>query len=314
MKNKKLGKRIIVWVASFLVVGLVMLVGFCGYMTFANITRLSTNEETTIEKSLAYFHSIDFDYDEFLRQYEMESLQIPSSLDGHIIPADYIVAGSRDADTIIMIHGLGGNRQTVFPIATLFLEQGYNVLAYDQRSAGENTAKYTTFGYLESDDAADCVRYLDGVLSDGRSIYIWGVSNGAATAGIATRHAIVEERAAGIILDCPISNTVDMMRLSMQEMDLGAPVDFLIFCGDLWNRVALGFSYGQASSELHISQSRLPILIIATEADEVTPYWMARNVYAAAQNATMVSVQNSAHATIYFDDPALYETAVFAFM
>lgn len=66
----------------------------------------------------------------------------------------------------------------------MFLENGYNVVSYDQRSSGENRAQYTTFGYLESDDLADCVEYLKDNINDNNKIGIWGTSYGGATVGI----------------------------------------------------------------------------------------------------------------------------------
>ena len=62
------------------------------------------------------------------------------TFDEHIIPADYItIDGDKNTDTIVMVHGLGGSRWTNYPIAAMFLENGYNVISYDQRSSGENT-------------------------------------------------------------------------------------------------------------------------------------------------------------------------------
>lgn len=48
---------------------------------------------------------------------------------------------------VSLVYGLGGNRYTNYPIEEMFLQKGYNVLTYDQRSSNENTAQYTTFGY-----------------------------------------------------------------------------------------------------------------------------------------------------------------------
>lgn len=314
MNKQKIIKRIIIGILSSLFIGFIVTAAFSGYMTFLNSTQLSTNEETTIDKSISFFNNIDFDYTGFQNQYTINTCEITSTLDGHTIPADFIISNEKDADTIIMIHGLGGNRQSIFPVAEIFLEQGFNVLAYDQRSSGANTAQYTTFGYLESNDTADCVKYLDDFLSNDKDVYIWGVSNGAATAGIASRHDIVKNRVKAIILDCPISNTDDMMRINMQDMDIGIPVDFLMFCGNICNRIVLGFTYDQASSVLHLSKSKLPILTIATKSDEVTPYWMSEKIHEASSNSVLVYVEDSGHADIFFDYPDWYKDVIYNFI
>jgi len=314
MKKKKVLITIAIVLFAVTLAGFIAFSGFVGYMTFTNSTKLSTNEDTDMEHSIAYFESVGFDYSAFLNEYNISSIKIPSSFEEHTIPADYIVSESEDADTVIMIHGLGGNRQTVFPNAGLFLQQGYNVLAYDQRSAGENTAQYSTFGYLESNDTADCVAYLDKLLSSDKQIYIWGVSNGAGTAGLSVRHDIVESRVEGLILDCPISNTRDMIRVAMEDMNLGVSLDFPLFCGNIWNRAVLGFTYDQASTAESLAESNLMVLMLATEADKVTPYWMAEEIHRAAPNTTLVSVKDSPHAEIYFEYPELYKESVLSFL
>ena len=94
-----------------------------------------------------------------------------------MIPADYIYAlgeeGDKNNPTVILVHGLGGNRYTNYPLAEMFLQKGYNVLTYDQRSSNENTAQYTTFGYWEKYDLID---YIDYVYSHApeQVIGIWG--------------------------------------------------------------------------------------------------------------------------------------------
>lgn len=82
--------------------------------------------------------------------------------------------------TVILVHGLGGNRYSNYPIAEFFLIKGYNIITYDQRSTNENTAKYTTFGYKEKYDLIDWVNYIDEQ-APGRKIGIWGASYGGAT-------------------------------------------------------------------------------------------------------------------------------------
>ena len=74
-----------------------------------------------------------------------------------------------------VVHGLGGNRWTNYPVAEMFLEKGYNIVTYDQRSSGENTAQYTRYGYWESSDLQDCITYLENSIGESRAIGTWGL-------------------------------------------------------------------------------------------------------------------------------------------
>lgn len=51
--------------------------------------------------------------------YTIEKVEITSTFDEHMIPADYIYAlgeeGDKNNPTVILVHGLGGNRYTNYP-------------------------------------------------------------------------------------------------------------------------------------------------------------------------------------------------------
>ena len=60
--------------------------------------------------------------------------------------------------TVVLLHGHGSCKESVFPLAKLLSEHGYNSLAYDSRGHGESGGQYCTFGYYEH---GDCSRYVD---------------------------------------------------------------------------------------------------------------------------------------------------------
>lgn len=116
---------------------------FIGTQVFMGSTQLVTCEDTSKVKD-SFWERYNMDYDVFCSTYTIEKIEITSTFDGHMIPADYIYAlgeeGNKDNLTVILVHGLGGNRYTNYPLAEMFLQKGYNVLTYDQRSSNENTA------------------------------------------------------------------------------------------------------------------------------------------------------------------------------
>lgn len=290
---------------------------YTGVAVFKGSMQLSTNEKTGREQMESYLQQKGFSLPSFMEAYMIETVSIPSILDGHPIPADFISAdGNWDADTVIMVHGLGGSRISVYPWAALFLRNGYNVLAYDQRSAGENMAPYTTFGYLESYDLRDYVDFVKTKLSAGKKIGAWGVSYGGATVGIylGSRHA--NQNLNFAILDSPISSMRFMMAGEMVAMDLGIPVGFLMAMGNMVTRWKLGFSYDDADVGEHMRRTQVPVLVINSRADEVTPYFMGLNLYEAVPHGKkgIYTVEDSAHADIVFDYPENYEAEVLGFI
>ncbi len=160
-------KRIKVILTVIVLVFTVLFIGtssFIGLQVFAGSTQLVTNEETRgVPDTL--WRKYGMNYESFCNTYDVEELKITSSYDEHVIPADYIYAiesqNSKNHQTVILVHGLGDNRYSNYPLAEFFLKKGFNVITYDQRSSNENTAKYTTFGYWEKYDLIDWVKYVE---------------------------------------------------------------------------------------------------------------------------------------------------------
>lgn len=60
--------------------------------------------------------------------------------------------------TVVLLHGHASCKESVFALAKLLAEHGYNSLAYDSRGHGESGGSYCTFGYYEH---LDCSHFLD---------------------------------------------------------------------------------------------------------------------------------------------------------
>ena len=320
-------KIILIILAAVIVIGAVGITAFTGHQVVINSTQLSQAVEK-IEVPYNVFSSYHMDYDAFKAKYRIEQLTLTSTQkDVHPIPADYIYAegvDTRDNDTVIMVHGLGGNRMTIYPVAQVFLENGYNVLAYDQRSSGENHAPLTTFGYLEKFDLADCARAVKDWAPE-KKLGVWGTSFGGVTSvlGVFDPKAGVEDITDFLILDCPISNMEAELRLVMDQENMtgGIPLNYLIWSGNIMNRLELGFSYADADGRSVIGGQRskvdagnrdLPLLVFICDQDDVTPYPQGADLYEAYEGdrKTLVTFEGSGHTDGWRDHEQQYRDAV----
>lgn len=291
---------IVVFVVLFLGVS-----GLIGLQVFAGSTQLVTNEETK-GVSDAFWTEYGMDYDIFCNTYQVEEIEITSSFEEHIIPADYIYAvesqNSKDYPTIILVHGLGGNRYSNYPLAEFFLKKGYNVITYDQRSSNENTARYTTFGYREKYDLIDWVNYVEEQ-APGQKIGIWGASFGGATAGLALAYEGMDEKVDFLILECPVSSMEWMVEQEMRDMDIGIPVSYMAWCGNIVNKFKLGFTYQNADVANGMKNVETPVLIVNSKQDALTPYFMGKDIYDAilGENKEIWTVEDSKHCEMWID-------------
>lgn len=317
VKNKVIKRTMI----SLIIVLLIMGIGtsyFIGNQVFLNSTQLVTNENTS-EVSTNFWSQYGINYDEFKQEYKIEKIELKSSLDGHIIPADYIYSKKnkdKNSNTAILVHGLGGNRLTTYPVAEFFLENGYNVIAYDQRSSGENTAEYTTFGYFESEDLKDYVKYANKYINNYHDLVLWGTSFGGATVGIALGDTYINDNVDYVILDCPVSNMKYMIKTNIDQMNVGIATDYMVSMGSIINKMKLGFSYDDANVCNYTSETDIPVLIFNSKVDEVTPYFMGEDIYKSIKhdNKKIVSVEDSKHADIWLDYNSKYKKEIIDFI
>ncbi len=314
-----LKKKVVITVSLMALAGFTATTFFIGMAVFDGSTQMTSPERTSIESIESWLEANwDFNVDEFRSGYTIENIKIESTSGDHEIPADLILAdGDRNNDTVILVHGLGGNRVAVYPQARLFLENGYNVITYDQRSSGENMAEYNTFGYLESDDLRDYVDYAKEIIDDDLNIGVWGNSFGAATAGIYAGSDHANQNIDFLILDSAISSMKDMIYQQLKQQ-FGSEMfrDYMLFVGDLFTRFRLGFSYDDADVTNHIKNTELPVMLIHSRADQLTPYYMAEDIYDAIEHdeKEIFTVEDSGHETVYWDNLIEYEARIINFI
>src|ERR1700730_16621573 len=84
-----------------------------------------------------------------------------------------------NGDAVILLHGIGDNRQGMMVFAELFLSNGFTVLVPDSRAQGESGGAFPTYGLKESDDVH---RWLDWLVMQPHSKCVFGMgeSMGAA--------------------------------------------------------------------------------------------------------------------------------------
>lgn len=85
---------------------------------------------------------------------------------------------------VMLFHGLGGNRQSLDPVATIFAQHGYVVLTFDFRGHGQSGGLFTALGARELLDVA---RLRESWLPanapiDGDKVGAWGISLGGGAA------------------------------------------------------------------------------------------------------------------------------------
>jgi fermentation-respiration switch protein FrsA (DUF1100 family) len=119
---------------------------------------------TPADVGIAQWHDVSFQSEDGLALY------------GWYVPA-------QNGATVILVHGLGGNRAQLLDDAALLVEAGYGVLLFDLRNSGASEGEVTTLGYLETMDVGGAIAFLEAQPEvDPERLGLLGHSMGGATA------------------------------------------------------------------------------------------------------------------------------------
>lgn len=314
MKKKK---KILIIISVIFAILVFLIVGgsyYIGLQVFEGSTQLVTPEDTS-EVSDGFWKTYNMTPDELKNNYQITDIKIASTFDGHTIPGEYISSGIDHSQLVILIHGLGGNRYTNYPLAKYFLEKGSDVITFDQRSSNENTAERTTYGVWEKYDVIDLINYARELYPDIR-IGLWGTSFGGATAIQAAVYNNTQDTLDFIILDCPLGNAEYMITQELEKMNTGIPTDYMLWLGDIITNQKLGFSFADANAIEKAKDIHIPTLVINSEADELTPYFMGKDIYEniSSEKKSVFTVTDSKHACIWEDHTDEYKSRMDDFL
>lgn len=206
-------------------------------------------------------------------------------LSGWFLPAndrpDGPGADPAPGPAVLICNGNAGDRSHRLPLAEALAERGHAVLLFDYRGYAGNPGSPTEDGLrIDARAALDALEARPEV--DPRRIAYFGESLGAAVAG----GLAIERPPAALILRSPPSSLADVGRHHYPFLPIS---DVLLF-----DRYPLAE---------HIRRVDAPLLVLATERDEIVPAELSRRVFdAAAGPKRFVALDASRH-----NDPALLD-------
>lgn len=190
-------------------------------------------------------------------------------------------------DTVLLVHGVGDNREGVASYAKTFLKAGYAVLLPDSRGQGSSGGELVTYGLLESDDmrrwaAWATAREQRDIHDASGCIDLFGESMGAA---IVLQATAAIPNACTVVAEAPFANfrEIGYDRIAQR---LGTSTGFARTVGWLTSQIAFAygraryhFDFNQCSPEHALAQSRVPALLIGDLADSNIPPRHVRMVF-----------------------------------
>lgn len=250
------------------------------------------------------------------------------SRDGIPLKAWFLPAQDPVRGTVILVHGIDGNRSNMLPRAAFLVHNGYDVLDMDLRGHGGSGGNYASPGYLEARDILGAIDYLR-MRRQPAPFAVMGHSYGAVAAlWAATQSSDI----AAVIADSPYLSLSDMTkratRLLSDDPHRG-----------LWARIGLrlagtrgavlavlpmfylrtGVWVDLRKTDTRSAIQRLgarPVLFISGKRDAITPPQNTRRMYDAALSTQkmILIVPGADHDATYKTAPQLYQTTVLRFL
>ena len=240
-----------------------------------------------------------------------EPVQI-RSVDGKRLFARYYHSAN-GAPVQIQFHGYRGCALRDYCGGTAIARKlGHNVLVVDQRCHGRSEGHTITFGVRERYDCQSWANYAYNRFGKDTPLILCGVSMGASTVLMASSLKLPESVCA-IIADCPYSSPRAMIAKVAGEMGL-PPKPASAICS-LGAMIYGRFRLGSCDPLECVKHTKVPVLLIHGEADQMVPCDMSRALYDACHSQKeLVTFPGATHGMSYLEDPARYEATVSDFL
>ena len=205
--------------------------------------------------------------------------------DGSPLSAWFVQPPNPNGMSVVLLHGIAGNRIDTSGYGDIFLERGYSVLMPDSREHGQSGGAIATYGVLERDDVRRWVAWARERAPG--CTYLFGESMGAA---IGLEATAVAPQLCAVAVESPYATfrQEGYERLGWQthlgEMfwrTLGRPA---IEAAIAYTRLRYDINLVQAAPDSAVKESQVPSLLIAGTADTNIPMHNAQQIQRDCQN------------------------------
>jgi len=205
-----------------------------------------------------------------LATYEHQKFLIESSQNKYNVEAIHIKSPIETEKVMIVVHGIRSNYYDLLPVAFRYLQDGYNVILYNQRQSGLTGGKTSTFGLYEKFDLEEVATVARRIYRNGK-IGVHGFSMGAATAIMQSELNEQSNLVDFYILDAPFHTMASTIELAARRQDgTKLPPRYVKFSGDTFLRLRKRVAYKDIAPIDAIHHSTRPILLIHGEKDDIT--------------------------------------------
>lgn len=237
-----------------------------------------------------------------------------SGADGAVLRAWYVEPQNDNGNAVILLHGVGDNREGVGGYARMFLDHGYRVLMPDARAHGTSGGNLATYGLKESDDIHRWVDWIEADRPD--CVYGFGESMGAA---LLLQSLAKESRFCAVVVESAFARFEEVAperaaRYTRMPFWFGKTFERpVIEVAMLYTRWKYGLDLRKANPAEALENSKVPVLLIAGTRDvDILPHHSVE-LARIDSHAQLWMVQGAAHGGAWGANPQLFDERVTSF-
>ncbi len=226
----------------------------------------------------------------------LQNVSVTAS-DGSHLQGWFASPANANGDAVVLLHGVGDNRQGMMGFAELFLSNGFAVLVPDSRAQGESGGEFPTYGLKESGDVQRWFNWL-AMQQHPKCIFGMGESMGAAIVLQAVKTtpfcAVVAESSFASFRQIAYVRVGQFLHTGpwLGRVALRPAVETAFLYG--W--LTRGVDLADASPERSVVGSRVPMLLIHGLADDNIPPQQSERIRAHnPAEIVLWSVPNAGH-------------------
>jgi fermentation-respiration switch protein FrsA (DUF1100 family) len=211
---------------------------------------------------------------------------------------------------ILMVHGYMGSASTLINPMKNFMKRKYHLFIVDLRGHGLSEGNYVGMGWSDRNDIIEWIDYIISMDSQA-NIVLYGESMGASTvlnvAGENPKHVIA------VIEDCGFTSVWDIFSSQIEEYKRYKYL--LLYSTTFITYLRTGYNLKEASSLKQVEKTKIPILYIHGENDDIVPLSMMYELYNHTTSyKELLVIKKAGHANSYVVDPDSYYNKIEEFL
>ncbi len=226
------------------------------------------------------------------------------------IEAWYSDVDSVARGTVILFHGLMGNKGLINDEAGAFRELGYNVMMVDVRNHGNSGGDVTTIGYREAEEVK--LAYEHVAQGGEKHIFLWGASLGAVEVMKAVSDYNLQP--SGVIIEMPFLSL--QSHLEGRARNMGFPGKPFGFLTSFWIGVEQGFNGWGFNTTNYAKNIHCRVLMQYGGRDGLVLPYETNHIYDAigTTDKKLVIYNDAGHGSFLRNDPATWLNEIKAFL